>query len=73
MAAAKQQALGQLGVSVDNREGLFLNMGKSFLHYDRFDSMAEVFNQIQSITAEDVWQIAHEVLVPNKLFQLAYD
>lgn len=73
LAAAKQQALGQLGVSVDNREGLFLNMGKSFLHYDRFDSMAEVFNQIQSITAEDVWQIAHEVLVPNKLFQLAYD
>lgn len=73
LAAAKQQALGQLGVSVDNREGLFLNMGKSFLHYDRFDSMAEVFKQIQSITAEDVWQIAHEVLVPNKLFQLAYD
>ncbi len=73
LAAAKQQALGQLGVSVDNREGLFLNMGKSFLHYDRFDSMAEVFNQIQSITAEDVWQIAHEVLVSNKLFQLAYD
>lgn len=73
LAAAKQQALGQLGVSVDNREGLFLNMGKSFLHYDRFDSMDEVFNQIQSITADDVWQIAHEVLVPNKLFQLAYD
>lgn len=73
LTAAKQQALGQLGVSVDNREGLFLNMGKSFLHYDRFDSMDEVFNQIQSITADDVWQIAHEVLVPNKLFQLAYD
>lgn len=73
LAAAKQQALGQLGVSVDNREGLFLNMGKSFLHYDRFDSMDEVFNQIQSITADDVWQIAHEVLLPNKLFQLAYD
>jgi len=73
LAAAKQQALGQLGVSVDNREGLFLNMGKNFLHYDRFDSMDEVFNQIQSITADDVWQIAHEVLLPNKLFQLAYD
>ena len=37
LAAAKKQVIGQLGVSGDNREGLFLGLGKSFLHYNRYD------------------------------------
>ena len=73
LAAAKKQAVGQLGVSVDNREGLFLNMGKSFLHYNFFASMEEVFSQINNITATEVLDIAHTVIAPDKLFMLSYD
>ena len=73
LAAAKKQAIGQLGVSVDNREGLFLNMGKSFLHYNFFASMEEVFSQINNITATEVLDIAHTVIAPDKLFMLSYD
>ena len=39
LAAAKKQVIGQLGVSGDNREGLFLGLGKSFLHYNRYDTL----------------------------------
>ena len=73
LTAAKRQAIGQLGVSIDNREGLFLNMGKSFLHYNLFASMEEVFNQIRDITSEEILDIAHKVLAPDKLFMLSYD
>lgn len=73
LTAAKKQALGQLGVSIDNREGLFLNMGKSFLHYNFFASMEEMFNQINDITAEGILDIAQTVLAPDKLFMLSYD
>ncbi len=73
LTAAKKQALGQLGVSIDNREGLFLNMGKSFLHYNFFASMEEVFNQINDITAEGILDIAQTVLASDKLFMLSYD
>lgn len=73
LEAAKKQALGQLGVSVDNRESLFLNLGKSFLHYNRFDSMDEVFEQIQEVTAESIWQVANELFDPDRLFTLMYD
>lgn len=73
LEAAKKQALGQLGVSVDNRESLFLNLGKSFLHYNRFDSMEEVFEQIQGVTAESIWQVAGELFDPDRLFTLMYD
>ena len=73
LTAAKKRALGQLGVSIDNREGVFLNMGKSFLHYNFFASMEEVFNQINDITAEGILDIAQTVLAPDKLFMLSYD
>ena len=47
--------------------------GKSFLHYNRFDSMDEVFEQIQEVTAESIWQVANELFDPDRLFTLMYD
>lgn len=73
LSAAKKQAVGQLGVSTDNCEGLFLNMGKSFLHYNRFDSMDDIFDQIQSITSDEISNIANDIFSQDKLFILAYD
>ncbi|MDR2564164.1 MAG: insulinase family protein, partial [Prevotellaceae bacterium] len=37
LAAAVKQAIGQLGVSGDHKESLFLGLGKSFLHFDRYE------------------------------------
>lgn len=50
LAAAKKQVIGQLGVSGDNREGLFLGLGKSFLHYNRYDTLPEVFAKVEKLT-----------------------
>lgn len=73
LAAAKKQALGQLGISVDNREGLFLNLGKSYLHYNRFDSMDEVFRQIDRVTADEIHVVACQLFAPEQLFTLIYE
>lgn len=73
LEAAKKQALGQLGVSVDNRESLFLNLGKCFLHYNRFDSMDDIFRQIREVSAESIRQAADELFRPDRLFTLMYD
>lgn len=73
LAAAKKQVIGQLGVSSDNREGLFLGLGKSFLHYNRYDTLPEVFEQIDKLTAEQIIEVANEVFDPGSLFCLIYD
>lgn len=73
MAAAKKQVMGQLGVASDNREGLFLALGKSFLHYNRYDSLPEIFEQIEKLTAEQILEVANEVFAPDKLFTLIYE
>ena len=72
LAAAKKQVIGQLGVSGDNREGLFLGLGKSFLHYNRYDTLLEVFAKVERLTAEEIQEVANEVFAPERLFSLIY-
>jgi predicted Zn-dependent peptidase len=73
LSAAKKQAIGQMGVSSDQKEGLFLGMGKSFLHYDRYESLPELFLKVNAITATQLQDIANELFVPEQLLTLIYD
>ena len=72
LTAAKKQLIGQLGVSGDNCEGLFLGLGKSFLHYNRYDTLPEVFAKVDSLTAENILEVANDVFAPERLFSLIY-
>ena len=73
LSAAKKQAIGQLGVAGDNKESLFLGLGKSFLHFNRYETLPEVFAKIEKITAEQIMETANETLHPANLFRLAYE
>lgn len=72
LAAAKKQVIGQLGVSGDNREGLFLGLGKSYLHYNRYDTLPEVFAKVEKLTSEDILETANEIFAPERLSALIY-
>ncbi|MBP7487916.1 MAG: insulinase family protein, partial [Parabacteroides sp.] len=72
LASAKKQLIGQLGVSSDNKEGTFLGLGKSFLHYNRYDTLPEVFQRIEKITAEEMLAVANEIFDPAQSFSLIY-
>lgn len=71
--AAKKQVIGQLGVSGDNREGLFLGLGKSYLHYNRYETLLEVFTKIEKLTATEIQDVANEIFAPEQLFSLIYE
>ena len=73
LSSAKKQAIGQLGVSSDHKEGLFLGLGKSFLHYDCYETLPAVFARIDCITAEQILETANEILHPEKIFRLIYE
>lgn len=73
LAAAKKQLTGQLGVAGDNKESLFLGLGKSFLHYGRYDMLPEVCRKIERITARQVLEVANEVFAPDKMCRLVYE
>ena len=70
--AAKKQIIGQIGVAGDNFENNALDMGKTFLHYGKFEGPEEVFKRIEMLTAEHLWDIANEMFDENYLSTLIY-
>ena len=72
LAAAKQQLIGQLGVSYDNNEHVALGMAKRFLHTGHVLTPAEIAHFIEQITAEELMAIATDVLHPDSLTTLIY-
>lgn len=73
LAAAKKQLIGQIGVSSDNRENVFLSLGKSFMRYNHFNTLAETYEKIELITAEQLLEVANEVFDESRLFSLIYN
>lgn len=73
LAAAKRQFIGQIEVSTDNSENVALALGKSFLRYGHFDSLAEIAEQIESITSDDLLEVANDLLAEEGLSMLIYE
>jgi len=72
LAKAKKQLLGQLAISQENKESLCLNLAKSFLYFNRFESLAEVHKRVEAITAEQLQQIANEILDESRISVLSF-
>ena len=67
---AKRQLKGQLGVACDNRESFALAFGKSFLHYGYERHLDILFRQIDSITAEQIQQVANDIFAQERMTTL---
>ena len=68
--AAKRQIKGQLGVACDNRESFALDFGKSFLHYGWEKDITDLFKRIDTLTANNIQQVAKEIFAPERLTTL---
>lgn len=73
LMAAKKQLIGQIGVASDNFENNALDMGKTFLHYNKFESPENVFRRIESITSEQLLEVANEMFAEERLSTLIYN
>lgn len=72
LRAAKKQLIGQIGVSSDNHENNALGMAKTFLHYNRFVTSAEAFKNIELLAADQLQEVAQEILSVQNLSILHY-
>lgn len=69
----KLQLMGQMAISSEQKENLALSLGKSFLRYNKVDSMNEIRTHIENLTAEKLQAIAREIFDPEKLTILKYE
>lgn len=69
---AKRQLKGQIAISSESKESLMLNIGKSYLLYNKVDSLATVYDKIDKLSSSDLLEIANETFDPETLSQLIY-
>jgi predicted Zn-dependent peptidase len=69
---SKQQLIGQIALSQESGAGTMLALGKSYLTYNRVDSLEEVYRAIESVSAEDLLKIANEIFAPDRLSSITY-
>ena len=72
LSKAKKQLIGQIAISTESHEDLMLVIGKSYLLYDAVDPLRVVFKKIDAITADDLFEVANEILDKNNLSRLIY-
>lgn len=72
LRAAKKQLLGQIAISSDNGETQCLSMGKGLMDYGRVTDDARTRELVESISAQDVQEMACKVFDMKSLSRLIY-
>ena len=72
LSKAVRQLKGQLAISSDNKENLMLTLGKSYMLFNKVDSLESAYQKIDRITAADLQRIANEVFDEDNLSLLIY-
>jgi predicted Zn-dependent peptidase len=72
LSRAKKQMIGQLAISTENHEDLMLSIGKSYLFFNRVDSLELIFKKIEQISCSEIMDIANEIFDESKSSILIY-
>ena len=72
LSRAKKQMIGQLARGAESHESLMLSMAKSYLVYDRVDSMEEIAAKVNAVSANQVLEIANDLFDFDRLSTLIY-
>ena len=70
---AKQQLIGNIAISAENKDNVALALGKSLMLFNKVDDLQEVNEKINAITAEEILDVANEILDTNQLSMLVYE
>lgn len=72
LSKAKNQIKGYLARGYENHENLMLSLGKSFLVFDRIESLEDTSKKIDGITSSELLDAANEIFDHGKLSTLIY-
>ncbi len=67
-----RQLKGQIVIGAESMENQMLSVGKSILLYDKIDTIDDILQKIDCITAADLLDVANEIMQPDKLSMLIY-
>ena len=72
LSRAKKQLIGQLAISTEIHEDLMLSIGKSYLFFNRVDSLETIFKKLEDISSSEIQEIANEIFDESQNSILIY-
>lgn len=69
---AKKQLIGQMAIGAENKSNLMLNLGRSYLLFNKVDPLEKVYHKVNKLTAHQLMEVANEVLDFDQLSVLVY-
>lgn len=69
---SKRKYIGQIALGEENRMALIISLAKSVMDHGYAESLEQIFTKINAITADQVLQVANEVLYPENLSSLTF-
>lgn len=69
---AKTQLIGQIAISNENYYNQLYSIGKSYLLYDKVNTMSEIIEIIENITSENIIEISNNIFNIDKISTLIY-
>jgi predicted Zn-dependent peptidase len=72
LSKAKNQIKGYLARGYENHESLMLSLGKSLMVFNKIDSIGDVCEKIDNVTASEILETANDIFERTKLSTLIY-
>lgn len=72
LRSVKQQIKGQIAMSGESNLSIMLGMGKALLDREKFETIEEIFQQINAISSEDLIEVANEMFAEDRMSTLIY-
>jgi predicted Zn-dependent peptidase len=72
LTKAKKQLMGQLAIASEHNENQMISIGKSFLVFGKVDSLEEINEKIEAISANELLETANEILDTEKLSMIIF-
>jgi predicted Zn-dependent peptidase len=73
LSRAKEQLKGHLALGMDSNSGLMLGLGKSLLLFDQIDTVQEIHDGIERLTATELLEIANTYFHPDQCSELIFE
>ncbi|HWZ16843.1 MAG TPA: pitrilysin family protein [Mucilaginibacter sp.] len=70
---AKEKFIGQIALAEENRMSLIISMAKSLLDFNCVDSLQQVFDKINAVTAEQLLEISNEIFDDSRMITLLFE
>ena len=69
----KQKFIGQIALAEENRMGLIISMAKSLLDFNGVDTLQQVYDKINAVTAGQLLDISNEIFDKDGMVTLLFE